>query len=701
MDVTRPVIATTAVSGHKGCNYTVVAPTFTATDGCIGNIALVVNTDGPTSLGCNWQQTWTANATDACGNTAIPVSVTYTWTNDLVRPVISTTAVDSNLGCNPVYIDAPIFTVTDNCATGNLTPVVTVGSVVVNGCNRSQTWTANYTDACGNIANPVRITYTWTVVTAPVFANLPAGGDLGCNPARIPKCDDWTNTVTASNQCGPLGWECIPGPITQMDHYECHFIQTFTFRATSCGLTTEVEVSYWWRQTAPVVVTPVASVTHPSTGAGGQQAVDAAFASWLAGFRVTGGCNPKVVMTPAIPVAPHTCGGSVTVTWVVSDLCYTTTTRTATFTVTPRPVVVTPVANATHTSASFANQQAANTAFANWLTGFGVSGGCNPVVTTSPAQPVAPSVCGGAVSVTWTVTDLNYATTTHTATFTITPVPAVSCSGVIVGPVHVEGAPILLTGATPAGGTYSGAGVAGNFFNPSVAGVGTHTITYTHTHPNGCTSSCTFNITVYRPSVAIDKTANRATFAAIGDQITYTVRVTNNGTIALTSVIVKDPLINLNQTIPTLAPGASQTFTGTYTIKYSDMVAQKVVNTATVEATFLHGKLNAEDGVMVILSIAGNGIIVSDGFSPNGDSMTDDWQILGLDNHPNHGIKVFNRNGALVWESEGTYTPWTGVANRGHIVSGRGGIVPAGVYFYVISLEPGGAIVSGAVHVLY
>src|SRR5690606_22837127 len=39
--------------------------------------------------------------------------------------------------------------------------------------------------------------------------------------------------------------------------------------------------------------------------------------------------------------------------------------------------------------------------------------------------------------------------------------------------------PLALTGY-PAGGAFSGPGVSGNSFNPSTAGVGTHTITYTH-----------------------------------------------------------------------------------------------------------------------------------------------------------------------------------------------------------------------------
>ncbi len=62
--------------------------------------------------------------------------------------------------------------------------------------------------------------------------------------------------------------------------------------------------------------------------------------------------------------------------------------------------------------------------------------------------------------------------------------------------VCINAATFALTGASPAGGTYSGPGVSGGMFNPATAGAGTHTITYTYTDGNSCTASCTFTITV-------------------------------------------------------------------------------------------------------------------------------------------------------------------------------------------------------------
>lgn len=69
--------------------------------------------------------------------------------------------------------------------------------------------------------------------------------------------------------------------------------------------------------------------------------------------------------------------------------------------------------------------------------------------------------------------------------------------------VCVDHAPIFLNQGSPVGGTYSGAGVTGNTFNPSVAGVGYHTIVYRFTEVTGCTDSATQTIEVMAlPNVA-------------------------------------------------------------------------------------------------------------------------------------------------------------------------------------------------------
>ena len=59
---------------------------------------------------------------------------------------------------------------------------------------------------------------------------------------------------------------------------------------------------------------------------------------------------------------------------------------------------------------------------------------------------------------------------------------------------------IAMTGS-PAGGTFSGRGVVGNTFNPQVAGLGTHVITYSSNGTNGFCGSTTQTIEVFLPTL--------------------------------------------------------------------------------------------------------------------------------------------------------------------------------------------------------
>ena len=70
---------------------------------------------------------------------------------------------------------------------------------------------------------------------------------------------------------------------------------------------------------------------------------------------------------------------------------------------------------------------------------------------------------------------------------TLSVTPAVVCN---------TASAMNLGGESPSGGSWSGTGVTGSSFNPSVAGPGTFTITYTLTDGNGCTNSAQDDIQV-------------------------------------------------------------------------------------------------------------------------------------------------------------------------------------------------------------
>jgi glucose/arabinose dehydrogenase len=81
-----------------------------------------------------------------------------------------------------------------------------------------------------------------------------------------------------------------------------------------------------------------------------------------------------------------------------------------------------------------------------------------------------------------------------TLEITVNSGPAVSFASA-TDTVCSSGASFALSGGSPAGGTYSGSGVSGGNFDPSV-GVGNYTVTYTYTDGAGCTNTATDNIVV-------------------------------------------------------------------------------------------------------------------------------------------------------------------------------------------------------------
>ena len=79
-------------------------------------------------------------------------------------------------------------------------------------------------------------------------------------------------------------------------------------------------------------------------------------------------------------------------------------------------------------------------------------------------------------------------------TITVNPLPNVTLSN--FSSVCIDAGFFALSGGSPTGGIYSGNGVVGNSFIPSTSGVGAHSISYTYTDNNGCSSSISKNLFV-------------------------------------------------------------------------------------------------------------------------------------------------------------------------------------------------------------
>ena len=88
------------------------------------------------------------------------------------------------------------------------------------------------------------------------------------------------------------------------------------------------------------------------------------------------------------------------------------------------------------------------------------------------------------------------------------------------------------------------------------------------------------------PALALKDTATPSTFNAAGQVITYSYTVTNTGPGPLTGVSVTDPAVpGVSCPSVALAPGTSQTCTGTYTTTAADLAAGTITDTATATAT--------------------------------------------------------------------------------------------------------------------
>jgi large repetitive protein len=100
----------------------------------------------------------------------------------------------------------------------------------------------------------------------------------------------------------------------------------------------------------------------------------------------------------------------------------------------------------------------------------------------------------GTHTVVYSVTDGNGCADDTTMQFVINPIPTVSFAG-LNNSYCIDASTVTLTG-NPSGGTFSGNGIVGNTFNPTLAEAGVHTITYSFTDGNGCSNTSTQNVTV-------------------------------------------------------------------------------------------------------------------------------------------------------------------------------------------------------------
>jgi len=201
-------------------------------------------------------------------------------------------------------------------------------------------------------------------------------------------------------------------------------------------------------------------------------------------------------------------------------------------------------------------------------------------------------------------------------------------------------------------------------FNPKLAGVGSHNITYSYTSDNGCSASISKTIEVYQSPIA---DAGETLYTLLGDKITIPAKASGENLKYEWS-----PALGLNQT-DVLNPVASPDIDTEYTL------------TVTTQP-------NGCTAISKVLVKVLQPIKPPNAFSPNGDHVNDVWQIANLESYPNATVEVFTRNGSKVFFSNRYNVPFDGNYQNEPL--------PVGVYYYVINPGNGRKTITGSLTII-
>ncbi|MGV6829897.1 MAG: DUF7507 domain-containing protein, partial [Flavobacteriales bacterium] len=223
-------------------------------------------------------------------------------------------------------------------------------------------------------------------------------------------------------------------------------------------------------------------------------------------------------------------------------------------------------------------------------------------------------------------------------------------------------------------------------------------------------------ISVEKVGVFNDENGNG--FSDAGETISYIFIVTNTGSVSLYNITLDDPLPGIiveGGPIDVLLPGEvdDSTFTATYTITEEDIEAGEVINQAIVTAEDENGDEvsdtsddpnnpdnvdpdgdgDPDDPTETILPIVeAAGFEIFNGVTPDGDGLNDYFNILGIENYPNNNVKIYNRWGVLVFETDG-YGGSNGQENvfrgisEGRVTIRESKELPTGTYYYIITFS--------------
>jgi gliding motility-associated-like protein len=93
-------------------------------------------------------------------------------------------------------------------------------------------------------------------------------------------------------------------------------------------------------------------------------------------------------------------------------------------------------------------------------------------------------------------------------------------------------------------------------------------------------------------------------------------------------------------------------------------------------------------------------LLVSEGFSPNGDGVNDTWYIRSIEGFRNNSVKIFDRWGILVYQRN-QYDNIQGWDGRANIGQESAKLLDEGTYYYILDLGNNKKPMSGYVTIVH
>ena len=150
-------------------------------------------------------------------------------------------------------------------------------------------------------------------------------------------------------------------------------------------------------------------------------------------------------------------------------------------------------------------------------------------------------------------------------------------------------------------------------------------------------SSVTVEASNATSGLSISKSTDSTGYGAVGDTINYTYLVTNTGTTSLAAGVTDNLIPSVSCPDPSLAPGTSETCTGSYTVTQADVTAGSVTNVAYASATDPRNGDPVASGTSSVTVDATNDLSIvkstnSTGYAAAGDTIDYGYELTNTGN---------------------------------------------------------------------